>query len=103
MTESTSRPGPHEYDDSMRGAVLICLTAVLAGVVIGVVGGAFRWCLDQAERLRLDMVDWAHGLAGPNWLIPIAAAALGVQTPGEATATPDHGGLEISTGYFWCH
>ena len=77
MTESTSRPGPHEYDDSMRGAVLICLTAVLAGVVIGVVGGAFRWCLDQAERLRLDMVDWAHGLAGPNWLIPIAAAALG--------------------------
>ena len=77
MTESTSRPGPHEYDDSMRGAVLICLTAVLAGVVIGVVGGAFRWCLNQAERLRLDMVDWAHGLAGPNWLIPIAAAALG--------------------------
>ena len=61
----------------MQGAVLICLTALVAGAVIGVVGGAFRWCLDQADRLRLDLVDWAHGLPGPSWLIPVAAAAAG--------------------------
>ncbi|MDY6999566.1 MAG: ClC family H(+)/Cl(-) exchange transporter [Actinomycetota bacterium] len=77
MTESTSTPGPADPDDSMRGAVLICLTALVAGAVIGLVGGAFRWCLEQAEHLRLHLVDWAHGLPGPSWLIPIAAAALG--------------------------
>ncbi|MBX7435106.1 ClC family H(+)/Cl(-) exchange transporter [Mycobacterium sp. Y57] len=73
MTEST----PDDPDDSMRGSVHICVTAFITGAMIGVVGAAFRWCLEQAERLRLDLVHWAHGLPGPNWLIPIAAAAAG--------------------------
>lgn len=64
-------------DDSLRGATLICLTAMAAGVVIGVVGGAFRWLLQTATRLRADLVDWAYGLPGPGWLIPVAAAAVG--------------------------
>ncbi len=68
---------PDLPDDSMRGSVLICCTAVVAGVVIGFVGGAFRWCLQWADRLRLDLVDWAHQLPGPGWLVPIAAAAIG--------------------------
>jgi CIC family chloride channel protein len=53
------------------------VTAILAGVVIGFVGGAFRWCLQTAERMRLELVDWAHHLPGPGWLIPVAAAAAG--------------------------
>jgi chloride channel protein, CIC family len=61
----------------MRGSVLVCLTAIVAGVAIGFIGGAFRWCLEAADRLRLDLVDWAHLLPGPGWLVPIAAAALG--------------------------
>lgn len=77
MSEPTATPGPADPDDSMQGAVLICLTALVAGAVIGVIGGAFRWCLEQAERLRLDLIDWAHSLPGPSWLIPIAAAAAG--------------------------
>ncbi|KMO73841.1 ClC family H(+)/Cl(-) exchange transporter [Mycolicibacterium chubuense] len=60
-----------------RGSLVIAVTAILAGVVIGFVGGAFRWCLQTAERLRLDLVDWAHQLPGPGWLIPVAAAAAG--------------------------
>ena len=64
-------------DDSVRGAVLICLTATVAGAVIGFVGGAFRWLLQAADRLRLDLVDWAQQVPGPGWLIPVAAAALG--------------------------
>lgn len=75
MTEST--PGPPEPDDSMHGSIHICLTAIVAGVFIGLVGAAFRWCLQQADRLRIDLVDWAHGLPGPSWLIPVAAAATG--------------------------
>jgi CIC family chloride channel protein len=61
----------------MRGAVLVCLTAAIAGAAVGFVGGAFRWLLDAAGRLRVEVVEWAHGLPGPGWLIPVAAAAAG--------------------------
>ncbi|MGJ6122600.1 ClC family H(+)/Cl(-) exchange transporter [Mycolicibacterium sp. Y3] len=72
-----SSPAPDPPDDSMRGSVLICCTAVVAGVGIGFVGGAFRWCLQTADRLRIDLVGWAHQLPGPSWLVPMAAAAMG--------------------------
>ncbi len=69
--------GPEQPDDSMRGSVLICATAIVAGAVIGFVGGAFRWCLQGADAWRVDFVDWAHKLPGPGWLVPMAAAATG--------------------------
>jgi CIC family chloride channel protein len=69
--------GPDQPDDSTRRWVHICLTAIAAGILIGFVGGAFRWGLQTADRLRTDLVDWAHHLPGPGWLIPIAAAAAG--------------------------
>ena len=75
MTAPTA--GPDQPDDSMRGSVHICITAIVAGVLIGFVGGAFRWCLQTADDLRIDFVDWAHQLPGPGWLVPMAAAAVG--------------------------
>lgn len=69
--------GPVQPDDSMRRSVLICCTAIVAGVVIGFVGGAFRWLLEAADHLRIDLVDWARLLPGPGWLVPVAAAATG--------------------------
>lgn len=60
-----------------RELVTICLLASVAGVVIGGVGGAFRWCLNHVERWRLEMVEWAHTLPGPGWLVPVAITALG--------------------------
>lgn len=57
--------------------VFVCVAAAIAGVVIGFVGGAFRWCLQYADVLRVDLSDWAHRLPGPGWLIPMAATALG--------------------------
>jgi CIC family chloride channel protein len=68
---------PDQPDDSMQGSVLICVTAIVAGVLIGFVGGAFRWLLHTADELRTDLVDWAHQLPGPGWLVPMAAAAAG--------------------------
>ena len=59
------------------GLIWICTVAVLAGVVIGFVGGAFRWCLQIADHWRVDLVTWAHDLPGPGWLVPIAATAIG--------------------------
>lgn len=61
----------------VRRWVRIYLTAAVAGAAIGVIGGAFRWCLQTADRLRIDFVDWTHGLPGPGWLLPAAVAALG--------------------------
>ncbi|MEW5808251.1 MAG: ClC family H(+)/Cl(-) exchange transporter [Actinomycetota bacterium] len=60
-----------------RGSLVLAATATLSGIVIGVVGGAFRWCLQHAERLRLEAIEWAQHLPGPGWLIPVAAAASG--------------------------
>lgn len=70
-------PAADDPGDGVRGSVHICVTAVVAGVLIGFVGGAFRWCLQTAEELRIDLVDWAHKLPGPGWLVPMAAAAIG--------------------------
>ncbi|MGB5149898.1 MAG: ClC family H(+)/Cl(-) exchange transporter [Mycobacterium sp.] len=58
------------------GTFWICVVAILAGVVIGFVGGAFRWCLQIADRWRGELVDWAHHLPGPGWLVPVVAVAL---------------------------
>ncbi|KHO22726.1 voltage-gated chloride channel [Mycolicibacterium setense] len=63
--------------EPMRGSIRLCVIAIAAGVMIGFIGGAFRWCLQTADRLRIDFVDWTHGLPGPGWLLPIAAAAVG--------------------------
>ena len=69
--------GPDRSDDSKGGSLLIWVTATVAGMVIGFVGGAFRWCLQAADAQRVAFVDWAHRLPGPGWLIPMAAAAAG--------------------------
>lgn len=75
MTAADELPG--QADDSMRGSIHICVTATVAGVLIGFVGGAFRWCLEKADEWRGDFVDWTLALPGPGWLIPVAAAAVG--------------------------
>lgn len=66
-----------EPGDSIRGAVLVCLTGAIAGAAIGFIGGAFRWLLDAANRLRVALVEWSSALPGPGWLIPVVTAALG--------------------------
>lgn len=63
--------------DVSRGLVRLCLLAVCAGVGIGFVGGGFRWCLDQADARRSDLLDWAGQVPGPGWLVPVAVTAAG--------------------------
>ena len=62
---------------SVRGMGMLCVLAVVCGVLIGFVGGAFRWCLREADQWRGDMLEWAHELPGPGWLIPVAVTATG--------------------------
>ncbi|MFD4295404.1 ClC family H(+)/Cl(-) exchange transporter [Rhodococcus sp. NPDC058532] len=68
---------PAGSDDPTRGLVLLCAVALGAGVAIGFVGGAFRWCLRLADRWRLDLLDWADRAPGPAWLVPVAVTAVG--------------------------
>ncbi|MFD1814739.1 ClC family H(+)/Cl(-) exchange transporter [Rhodococcus gannanensis] len=70
MTPSPSSPG----------LVRLCAVAIVAGVAIGLVGGAFRWCLQVADRWRYELLTWAHHAPGPAWLIPVAVTAAGAAT-----------------------
>src|SRR5271166_724172 len=54
------------------------VASVLAGFVIGVVGGAFRWCLERAELLRDAIVSWSHGRPLVGWIVPVGVALLAV-------------------------
>ena len=59
----------------------LCLLAVIAGLVTGVLGGAFRWCLNHLDRWRVEMLDWSAGLGVPGWLVPIEQVQDGTGTP----------------------
>ncbi|HEY9316154.1 ClC family H(+)/Cl(-) exchange transporter [Williamsia sp.] len=63
--------------ESLRGIGVLCALAVVCGILIGFIGGAFRWCLREADQWRGDMLEWAHELPGPGWLVPVAVTATG--------------------------
>jgi CIC family chloride channel protein len=54
------------------------LASMIAGGMIGVVGGSFRWCLDQAEHLRDRMIVWSHGIPHVGWLVPVLVVTVAV-------------------------
>lgn len=58
-----------------RALLVLALVALVAGAATGVVGGAFRWILVQADVLRAAMVAWAHGVPF-GWAAPVLVTAL---------------------------
>ncbi len=59
---------------SRRRMALFTVATLVAAIGIGLLGGAFRWCLEQAELLRMTLLDWAHGLSW-GWVVPIVVVA----------------------------
>ncbi|MFE7183611.1 ClC family H(+)/Cl(-) exchange transporter [Streptomyces erythrochromogenes] len=53
------------------------MVAALAGCLVGLVGGGFRWCLEHADLLRASVVEAAAGLGWAGRLIPVALTAAG--------------------------
>ncbi|MBH0122860.1 hypothetical protein I0Q12_26555, partial [Rhodococcus sp. CX] len=52
-----------------RGLLAVSAAALVAGIAIGFVGGAFRWCLGIADRWRFELLEWAgraHGKQSPS-------------------------------------
>jgi len=58
-------------------AVRITIAALLTGLLIGAVGGAFRLLLGKADDLRYALVAWAHAWPHLGWLAPVTLGALG--------------------------
>ncbi|MFE7094703.1 chloride channel protein [Streptomyces erythrochromogenes] len=53
------------------------VVAALAGCLVGLVGGGFRWCLQHADLMRASVLAAADALGGAGRLIPVALTAAG--------------------------
>ncbi|MFF9049589.1 chloride channel protein [Streptomyces erythrochromogenes] len=53
------------------------MVAALAGCLVGLVGGGFRWCLEHADLWRASVLEAADGLGGAGRVIPVALTAAG--------------------------
>jgi CIC family chloride channel protein len=69
---------PPEDDAREGGLPRLALIALAAGAVAGLVGGAFRWTLMEAETFRTSLLEWTREAPAARWLIPVALAALAV-------------------------
>jgi len=67
-------------DDSATALSTLLIVAALAGGVVGLVGGAFRWCLEGLHTALLSLLQMLHANESasvlPGWLIVSALAAL---------------------------
>ncbi|MCY0932341.1 chloride channel protein [Streptomyces sp. H27-H1] len=50
--------------------------AAVAGCIVGLLGGAFRWCLEQAVEFR-EWLDGAAVAGSADWLVPVTLTAAG--------------------------
>ncbi len=57
--------------------IRIVSASVLGGILIGVVGGGFRYLLITSDNLRGSLIAWAHRWPHVGWLLPIALGAGG--------------------------
>jgi len=57
--------------------IRIAIASVLTGLMIGLVGGVFRWLLLVADRLRNELIGSAHAWPYAGWLLPVLVGALG--------------------------
>ncbi len=57
--------------------IRIVSASILGGILIGVVGGGFRYLLILSDLLRSNLVARAHGHPYTGWLLPLALGAAG--------------------------
>jgi CIC family chloride channel protein len=65
------------FEGEVRGLWRACAVAILGGVLIGVVGAAFRAGLDWLGVQYLAMVAWAQAWSWMGWLVPVGMGAVG--------------------------
>lgn len=60
-----------------RSRPSVYFVAAVAGCLVGLVGGSFRWCLIMAEELYGALLDTSQRLGGPGLLLPVLVTAAG--------------------------
>lgn len=63
-------------EESGRGLVRALLVAALGGVLVGLVGGVFRWGLVAFDAARPAFLEWSHSLGWWGIVFPVGLAAL---------------------------
>lgn len=58
-----------------RNIWFLPIVAGVAGIIIGIIGGGFRWLLVKLDALRVDIADWSHTVTGIGWAIPVLLSA----------------------------
>ena len=58
-------------------AIRIANASLVAGILVGVVGGAFRYLLVLGENQRNNLVSWAHHWPWIGWTFPILLGVFG--------------------------
>ena len=56
----------------------MAIVAAIGGALAGLLGGLFRWFLQQVYELRIDLLAWADENPAARWIIPVAIAAIAV-------------------------
>jgi len=57
--------------------VRLTVASILGGILIGLVGAAFRYLLITSDRLRTELILWAHARPHIGWLAPLVLGAAG--------------------------
>jgi CIC family chloride channel protein len=57
--------------------IRLAVASILGGLLIGFVGGAFRYCLILSDHWRTEMITWAHHWPYIAWTLPVILGAGG--------------------------
>jgi CIC family chloride channel protein len=57
--------------------IRLAVASILGGLLIGLVGGAFRYCLILSDNWRTQMIAWAHHWPYFAWMLPVIVGAGG--------------------------
>ena len=69
---------PADFMTTLDSRIIrLVIASILGGILIGIVGGGFRFLLITFDRLRTEVIGWAHLHPMVGWLIPIALGAAG--------------------------
>ncbi|MFZ4681643.1 MAG: chloride channel protein [Terrimicrobiaceae bacterium] len=77
MDLKTDNTGHDESDREVPGLIRACVAALLGGLLIGVIGAAFRTGLSWIEARHLVFTEWALALGWVGWFLPILLGAVG--------------------------
>lgn len=66
-----------EFANERRGLLRACVVALVAGLLIGLIGAGFRAGLVHAAAWHVQAVEWAREWPWVGWLVPVAIGALG--------------------------